>query len=57
MDTWFGEDEEDEEVYYYARDAETIEMFHFNDEELVRFRDGFGVAQASRGWLWTHWTM
>ena len=29
-----------------ARDAETIAMFRFNDEERTRFRDGFGVAQA-----------
>jgi len=29
-----------------ARDAETIAMFRFNNDELVRFRDGFGVAQA-----------
>ena len=29
-----------------ARDAETIAMFRFNDEERARFRDGFGVAQA-----------
>lgn len=32
-----------------ARDAETIAMFRFNDEELIRFRDGFGVAQAGMG--------
>ena len=29
-----------------ARDAETIAMFRFNDEERAQFRDGFGVAQA-----------
>ncbi|MBL6941930.1 MAG: nitroreductase family protein [Rhodospirillales bacterium] len=29
-----------------ARDAETIAMFRFNDEERARFRDGFGVAQS-----------
>ncbi len=32
-----------------ARDAETIAMFRFNDEEMVRFRDGFGVAQSGMG--------
>lgn len=34
-----------------ARDAETIAMFRFNDEERARFRDGFGVAQAGMGGL------
>ena len=28
------------------RDMETIEMFRFNNEEVKKFRDGFGVAQA-----------
>jgi len=32
-----------------VRDAETIAMFRFNDEELDRFRDGSGVAQAGLG--------
>ncbi len=29
-----------------ARDAETIAMFRFNNDEVGRFRDGFGVAQT-----------
>lgn len=28
------------------RDKETIAMFRFNDQEIKRYRDGFGVAQA-----------
>ncbi len=32
-----------------ARDMETIAMFRFNNEEQVKFRDGFGVAQAGMG--------
>jgi len=34
------------EVGDRARDHETIEMFRFNDEEVKKFRDGFGVTQA-----------
>ncbi|MBT4934374.1 MAG: twin-arginine translocation pathway signal protein [Rhodospirillaceae bacterium] len=34
-----------------ARDAETIAMFRFNDEERARFRDGFGVAQSGMSGL------
>jgi len=34
-----------------ARDAETIAMFRFNDEEQARFRDGFGVAQSGMSGL------
>lgn len=37
------------------RDAETIEMFRFNDKERGRYRDGFGVAQSGmtglKGWI------
>ncbi len=29
-----------------SRDAETIAMFRFNDDERARHRDGFGVAQS-----------
>ena len=32
-----------------SRDLETIAMFRFNDAEMRRFRDGFGVAQAGMG--------
>ncbi|MCP4432259.1 MAG: twin-arginine translocation pathway signal protein, partial [Gammaproteobacteria bacterium] len=32
-----------------ARDMETIAMFRFNEEEQVKFRDGFGVAQTGMG--------
>ncbi len=32
-----------------ARDLETIAMFRFNDEEQIRYRDGFGVAQTGMG--------
>ncbi len=32
-----------------ARDLETIAMFRFNQEELLRYRDGFGVAQTGMG--------
>ena len=34
------------EVGNSQRDAETIEMFRFNDDEVKKYRDGFGVAQA-----------
>ena len=38
-----------------SRDAETVAMFRFNDEERSRFRDGFGVAQSGKtglgGWI------
>ncbi|NND00200.1 MAG: twin-arginine translocation pathway signal protein [Gammaproteobacteria bacterium] len=34
------------EVGNPQRDRETIEMFRFNDEEVRKFRDGFGVAQT-----------
>jgi len=38
-----------------SRDAETVAMFRFNDEERSRFRDGFGVAQSGMtglgGWV------
>ena len=38
-----------------SRDAETVAMFRFNDEERSRFRDGFGVAQSGMtglgGWI------
>ncbi len=37
------------------RDAETIAMFRFNDEERSRYRDGIGVAESGmsglRGWI------
>ena len=37
------------------RDAETVAMFRFNDEERGRYRDGFGVAQSGmtgfKGWI------
>lgn len=29
-----------------GRDRETLEMFRFNEQEVEKFRDGFGVAQA-----------
>lgn len=31
------------------RDAETIAMFRFNDEERARLRDGFSIAQSGAG--------
>jgi len=34
------------EVGDRQRDMETIEMFRFNDDEIRKFRDGFGVAQT-----------
>ena len=34
------------EVGNRKRDMETIEMFRFNDDEVHKYRDGFGVAQA-----------
>ncbi|MCW8943727.1 MAG: twin-arginine translocation pathway signal protein [Sedimenticola sp.] len=34
------------EVGNSARDRETIEMFRFNEDEVKKYRDGFGVAQA-----------
>jgi hypothetical protein len=38
-----------------SRDAETIAMFRFNDEERRQYRDGFGVAQSGmsgfKGWV------
>ena len=34
------------EVGNKARDEETIKMFRFNDEEVAKYRDGFGTAQA-----------
>ncbi|MCP4981345.1 MAG: twin-arginine translocation pathway signal protein [Gammaproteobacteria bacterium] len=34
------------EVGNPQRDMETIEMFRFNDDEIRKFRDGFGVAQT-----------
>ncbi len=38
-----------------SRDAETIAMFRFNDEERSRYRDGIGVAESGmsglRGWI------
>ncbi|MCP4431556.1 MAG: twin-arginine translocation pathway signal protein [Gammaproteobacteria bacterium] len=34
-----------------ARDLETIAMFRFNEEEQVKFRDGFSVAQTGMGGL------
>jgi len=38
-----------------TRDAETVAMFRFNDEERSRYRDGFGVAQSGmtgfKGWV------
>ena len=34
------------EVGNRQRDMETIEMFRFNDDEVRKYRDGFGVAQA-----------
>ena len=37
-----------------SRDAETIAMFRFNDEERSRYRDGIGVAESRmsglKGW-------
>jgi hypothetical protein len=29
-----------------ARDEETIKLFRFNQVEVERYRDGFGIAQA-----------
>jgi len=34
------------EVGNKQRDMETIEMFRFNDDEVKKYRDGFGVAQT-----------
>ena len=38
-----------------TRDAETIAMFRFDDEERSQYRDGFGVAQSGmdgfKGWV------
>ncbi len=38
-----------------SRDAETIAMFRFNDEERSHYRDGFSVAQSGmsgfKGWV------
>ncbi len=34
------------EVGDKERDMETIKMFRFNDDEVRKFRDGFGVTQA-----------
>jgi len=38
-----------------SRDAETIAMFRFNDEERSRYRDGIGVAESGmsglKGWI------
>jgi len=34
------------EVGNKNRDMETIDMFRFNEDELEKYRDGFGVAQA-----------
>jgi len=38
-----------------SRDAETIAMFRFDDEERSRFRDGFGISQSGMtglgGWI------
>lgn len=34
------------EVANESTHAETIEMFRFNDEEMEKYRDGFGVAQS-----------
>ena len=34
------------EVGNRQRDMETIEMFRFNDDEVKKYRDGFGVGQA-----------
>ncbi|HEA64537.1 MAG TPA: twin-arginine translocation pathway signal protein [Candidatus Aminicenantes bacterium] len=34
------------EVSKESTHAETIEMFRFNDEEMEKYRDGFGVAQS-----------
>lgn len=34
------------EVGHHGRDMETIKMFRFNSNELHRYRDGFGLAQA-----------
>ena len=34
------------EVKDKARDMETIKMFRFNDDEVMKYRDGFGTAQA-----------
>jgi len=34
------------EVGNRRRDMETIKMFRFNEEEVKRYRDGFGVTQA-----------
>jgi hypothetical protein len=39
------------EVGNIQRDKETIEMFRFNDEEAIKYRDGFGVAQAGMSGL------
>lgn len=37
------------EVGNKKRDHETIEMFRFNDAEVERYRDGFGVSQSGAG--------
>ncbi len=34
------------EVGNKERDAETINMFRFNEDEVKKYRDGFGVSQA-----------
>jgi len=34
------------ETHNQARDNETIAMFRFNDEEVEKYRDGFGIAQS-----------
>ena len=34
------------EVGNIDRDRETIRMFRFNDDEVAKYRDGFGVAQS-----------
>ncbi len=34
------------EVGDHARDMETIAMFRFNDDEMRKYRDGFGTAQS-----------
>jgi hypothetical protein len=37
------------EVGNRQRDMETIKMFRFNDDEALKYRDGFGLAQAGMG--------
>ncbi|OUR96907.1 hypothetical protein A9Q84_11265 [Halobacteriovorax marinus] len=35
----------------HKRDMETIKMFRFNDQEVNKYRDGFGIAQTGKSGL------